>query len=267
MAVSIACSNSKGGIGKTSTALALAADLQNRGYRVLMVDTNPQRHATIVYRAETEDVATLYDIFFGGYKAKECIQKTEYGDIIASDQGLRTADSQIKPGPGMYKYIRNALKEVEEEYDFIIFDTQPHEGVVLGNVLMYVNYLIIPCTCDSFGVQGLTDFYDTISEYREDNENLSILGVLIIKYKGRQNLTKEIEEETLPNFAKQMNTVVFDTRIRESVKIQEAQTLCVSLYDYAPNSTTAVDYDGLVDEILKKLKMKKEVKRNGRNRK
>ena len=265
MAISISCSNSKGGIGKTSTALALAAGLKDRGYSVLMVDTNPQRHATIVYKAETEGVATLYDIMFGGYKAADCIQHTEYGDIIASDPGLRTADTQIKPGPGMYKYIKNALKKVEDDYDFIIFDTQPHEGVVLGNVLMYSQYLIIPCTCDSFGIQGLTDFYETIMEYQEDNENLSILGILIIKYKGRQTLTKDIEEETLPEFAKQMHTKVFKTRIRESVKCQEAQTLRMSIFDYAPNSTTALDYDALISEILKKLKMK-EVKKNGRNR-
>ena len=265
MAITIACSNSKGGIGKTTTALALAAGLEKRGYKTLMVDTNPQRHATLVYQAETEGVATLYDIINAGYKASDCIQHTEYGDIIASDSGLKTADTQVKPGPGMYKYIKNAFKGIEKDYDFILFDTQPHEGVVLGNVLMYSQHLIVPCTCDSFGIQGLMDFYQTVTEYQEDNELLSILGVLIIKYKGRQTLTREIEEVTLPGYAKQMQTKVFKTRIRESVKVQEAQTMHMSLFDYAPNCTSAIDYDAFVSEVLKKLKLK-EVNRNGRNK-
>ena len=173
--------------------------------------------------------------------------------VIASDENLQNADTQIKLGPGMYKYIRNAIKEVETYYDFIIYDTQPHAGILLGNVLMSCQYVITPCTCDAFGIQGIMDFYETIKEYQEDNEELSILGLLIIKYKGRQSLTKDIEENLLPSYAKQMNTKVFNTRIRESVKCQEAQTMRKSIFDYAPNCTTAIDYNALIDEILKEV--------------
>ncbi|MGN1458499.1 MAG: ParA family protein [Acutalibacteraceae bacterium] len=250
MSIKIGIANRKGGIGKSSTALALAAGLKKRGYKILMIDTDPQRNTTNVYKAKTEGVATLYDIIFAGYKSSECIQHTEYGDIIASDENLQNADTQIKPSPGMYKYIRNAVKEVEDDYDFIIYDTQPYSGILLGNVLMSCQYIITPCTCDAFGIQGIMDFYDTIKEYQEDNEKLSILGLLIIKYKGRQNLTKDIEDNLLPEYAKQMNTKVFKTRIRESVKCQEAQTMRESIFDYAPKCTTAVDYDKLIDEIL-----------------
>ena len=85
MAIKIAMANKKGGIGKSTTALAVASGLIRRGYRVLMIDTDPQRNTTRVYRAKTEGQATLYDIIFANYKAKDCIQHTEYGDIIASD--------------------------------------------------------------------------------------------------------------------------------------------------------------------------------------
>ena len=253
-AIQIGVANRKGGIGKSTTALALAAGLMKRGYKVLMVDTDPQRHTTNVYKAKTEGVATLYDIIFANYKASDCIQHTDYGDIIASDENLQTADTQIKPSPAMYKYIKNAIKEVAKDYDFIIYDTQPHAGILLGNVLMSCKYIITPCTCDSFGIQGIMDFYEMIKEYQDDNENLSILGLLIIKYKGRQSLTKDIEENLLPSYAKQMGTKVFETRIRESVKCQEAQTLRTSIFDYAPTCTTAEDYNTLIDEILKEVK-------------
>ena len=253
MAIKIGIANRKGGIGKSSTALALAAGLKKRGFKVLMIDTDPQRNTTNVYKAKTEGVATLYDIIFAGYKAADCIQHTEYGDIIASDENLQSADTQIKPSPAMYKYIRNAVREIEQEYDFIIYDTMPHAGILLGNVLMNCQYVICPVTCDAFGIQGIMDFYETIKEYQEDNEQLSILGLLIIKYKGRQSLTKDLEENLLPSYATQMNTKVFETRIRESVKCQEAQTLRISLFDYAPNCTTAIDYDAFIEEILKEV--------------
>ena len=254
MAIKIAIANQKGGVGKTTTALALASGLKELGKKVLMVDTDPQRNTTKVYGAKTEGVATLYDIIFAGFKAKDVIQKTEYGDIIASDRNLINADTQVKPGPGMYKYIKNAVSSVEKNYDYIIFDTPPHTGVLLGNVLMSAENIIIPCTADSFGIQGITDFAETINEYKEDNKKLKILGLLIIKYKGRQSLTKDIEENLLPSYAKSLKTKVFETRIRESVKCQEAQTLNRSLLSYAPNATTSEDYRALINEIMEVAK-------------
>jgi len=253
MALKIGVANRKGGIGKSSTALALTAALKVKGYRALMVDTDPQRNTTNVYRALTNGVPTLYDIIFAQYKASDCIQHTDYGDIIASDDNLESADTMIKPGPGMYKYLRNAIREIDEDYDYIIFDTQPHAGLLLGNVLMACQFIVTPCTCDAFGIQGMMDFYDTIKEYQEDNEKLQILGLLIIKYKGRQSLTKDIEDNLLPQYAEYMHTKIFESRIRESVKCQEAQTLRMSIFDYAPNSTTAIDYNNFVDELIREV--------------
>ena len=167
MAIKIGIANRKGGIGKSSTALALAAGLQNRGYKVLMVDTDPQCNTTKVYRAKIDGVATLYDIIFSGYKASDCVQHTNYGDIIASDKSLENSDTQVRPSPTMYKYIKKALKEVDNNYDYILFDTPAHVGILLGNVLMACQRIITPVTCDSFGIEGITDFYETIKEYQD----------------------------------------------------------------------------------------------------
>lgn len=253
MAIKIAAANIKGGIGKTTSILALADGLIKRGYKVLMVDTDPQRNTSRVYQAQTEGVETLYDIIMSGYTAEQCVQSTGYGDIIAGDALLKSADSDVKTGPKMYKYIQKALKAVENKYDFILLDTPPKSGVLLGNVLMAADYVIVPVTCDIFGIQGIDDFALEIEEYMEDNEGLKILGLLKIKYKGRQALTRDIEENLLPEYAARLNTKIFTSTIRESVKCQEAQTLQMKLSEYAPGCTTYVDYEAFVDEVLKEV--------------
>ncbi len=252
-AVSIAVATQKGGIGKTTTALALADVLIGKKKKVLLIDTDPQCNSTYVYKAQTDGVATLADVFFGNAGAKECIQTTEYGDIIAGDEQLWGTDTMIKPSPKMYKYIKNAIKEVEGEYDYIIYDTPRGTGTILGNVLIAAQHLIIPVTCDSFGIQGLSSFHTVVTDYLDENPDLRITGILKIKYKGKQKLTADIEENLLPKIAKNIGSKVFKTTIRESVKCQEAQTLRLRLSDYAPTSTTAVDYVEFTKELLKEV--------------
>lgn len=251
--IKIAVANHKGGIGKTTTALSLASNLQKRGYKVLFVDTDAQRNSTYVYRAQIENVATLADILYSATPVKNIVQHTDLGDIIAGDSQLQSADTTVKPGPLMYTHLKNAIEPFEKEYDFIIFDTPPRTGVVLGNVLFYTEYIIIPITCDSFGVQGVLDFYDTISEYKTVNRDLSILGLLNIKYKGRETLTKDVEDHVQPDIAEKIGTKIFKTKIRESVKCREAQTMRVFLDDYAPACTTARDYYDFTEEVLKEV--------------
>ena len=178
MAYKLGFVNIKGGCGKSTSAINLADQLMLRGYRVLLVDTDPQRNATTTYKAEYIGVPTLDDIFRQGFSAKECIQTTGFGDIVAGDVNLVDADTSVKTGPKMYKYIQKAFKDVEDDYDFIIFDTPPKFGVLLGNVLEYVDGVICPVKCDLYGVQGLNDLVDIIDEFKEDNEYLKVLGLL-----------------------------------------------------------------------------------------
>lgn len=255
MAIKLAIANMKGGIGKTTTALCLSDSLQKKGKKVLLVDTDPQRSATGVYGAKIKDTFTLADIMYSNTLAKECIQTVPFGDIIASDQALMDADTQVKVDADRFYHIADSFTSVEESYDYIIFDCPPGNGVMLGNVLSYVNYIVMPITCDKFGIQGMTDFVEAMNAYtRRINPELKILGVLIIKYKGRQSLTKDIEDNLIPSLVKEMNTKLFTTKIRESVKCQEAQALGKSLFEYSPNCNTAVDYNAFTEELLKELK-------------
>lgn len=253
MAYKIAVANIKGGIGKTTTALNLADQLIKRNKKVLMVDMDPQRNTTTVYSAKTDNTPTMYDIFFADYTAEQCIQHTDFGDIIPNDSELKNADSAVRTGPAMYKFVKKTLSAVEKKYDYIIFDTPPHNGVLLGNVLMGCDGVIIPVECDLFGVQGLKDLYNTLIEFAEDNEKLCILGILKVKYKSKQRLTKNLEDNALPNNAKEMNTRVFKTSIRESVKCREAMIARVRLSQFAPNSTVEQDYSAFTDEIIEEV--------------
>lgn len=254
MSIKIAIANQKGGIGKTTTALAVATGLKRKKKKVLMIDTDPQRNTTRVYKAEIEGNATLADIMYEETKAEECVQHSALGDIIASDPALKVADNRIPFGADAFFHLSDAMQNIDDNYDVIVLDTPPGSGIILGNVLTYVNYLIIPVICDTFGIQGLRDFYGMIKEFRKRfNPDLKILGLLKVKYKGRQNLTKSIEDNILPEFAKEMETIVFNTTIAESVKCQEAQAMFASIFDYAPNSTTAQDYSKFIKEMMKMI--------------
>ena len=254
MAVKLAIANLKGGIGKTTTSLCLADALQKKGKKVLLIDTDPQRNASGVYEAAIKNTETLADIMYSNTEAKDCIQKLPLGDIIASDQALQDADTQIKSDADRFYHLSDACKSIEEDYDFIIFDCPPGNGVMLGNVLSFANFVVMPITCDKFGVQGMTDFIEVMNTYtKRINPTLKILGVLIIKYKGRQSLTKDLEDNLIPSIIKEMGTKLFKTRIRESVKCQEAQALNKSLFEHDSKCSTAIDYITFSDELLKEL--------------
>lgn len=255
MAIKLAIANMKGGIGKTTTALCLADSLQKKGNKVLLIDTDPQRSATGVYGAAIEDTSTMADIMYSNTDAKECVQHLPLGDMIASDKALQDAETQIKADADRFYHLSDACKSIENDYDFIICDCPPGNGVMLGNVLSYSDFVIMPITCDKFGIQGMTDFVEVMNTYtKRINPSLKILGVLMIKYKGRQSLTKDLEDNLIPSIVDGMGTKLFDTRIRESVKCQEAQAINKSIFEYAPNCTTAEDYITFTEELLKELK-------------
>lgn len=257
MAYKIALSNMKGGVGKTTSALCLADVLRQLGYRVLLIDTDPQCNATGVYTDDetaAEQGKTLADIMYHDSPAEECIRHFPLGDIIISDSDLSNADTLIDADVDRFYHLQDACRSLEESYDFIICDCPPGNGVLLGNVLSYVDSVIMPITCDRFGVQGMTGFADVMHSYsKRINPNLKILGVLIIKYKGRQSLTRDLEENIIPEYVSEMGTKVFTTKIRESVKCQEAQVLQKSLFSYAPKCTTAMDYSDFAKEMLEDI--------------
>lgn len=247
----IAVANQKGGIGKTTTAIALAAGLLIRGKKALLIDTDPQCSASDTYRAEINGAATLYDILCGDESAKEAIQHTTSGDIIPCDPLLADANKKLT-GLGDEKRLKKAIKTILSDYDYIIIDTPPGAGILLHNALTAAEHVVIPITADRYGLQGLSQLKSTIEAIQENtNPDLQVGGMLLIRHTERTNLSKVVSG-SIPKIADEMGTQFFDTYIRESVVTKEAQTNRTTIYTHAPNSTTAKDYLEFIDELTER---------------
>ena len=251
MATVFVVANQKGGIGKSTTATNLAGILGKRA-KTLLIDADPQGNSTSTYEAKVEDVATLYDVIIDSDKLpiKDAIQHTDNGDIVASDPLLVKAEKMLDGDVEGFYRLKDAL-EALDDYKYIVIDTAPSLNIILYNCLIAADKVIIPVTADSYAMQGIQQLYDTIMAVkRRQNRDLSIAGLLLVRYSGRSNLERETREN-IEASAKQMNTKLFKTVIRECVKTKEAQEQKKLLIDYAPKCNTCLDYIEFSQELLK----------------
>ena len=252
----ICIANQKGGIGKTTTATALASILEEKGYKTLLIDADPQGNSTDTYRAISKDTATLYDVVLDRedpLPIMDAIQHTEIGDIVASDPELKTADTSLPNDGDEYFILQEALEKLEG-YEYVVIDTAPADNKLLKNCLIASDKVVIPITADRYAIQGLSDLNKTLVKIKKrNNPKLEIAGLLLVKYKGRQKLAQEVKT-SLDDIASMMGTKVFETTIRESTNAQKAQATRTTLIKYAPNCTTAEDYKAFTEELLKGAK-------------
>ena len=250
----MAIANQKGGVGKTTTSLCVAQELKNRGFRVLLIDTDAQCNSTKFYEARSHGEATVLDIFCGDEPALNCVQHTEKGDIIASDKLLSDAETMVKIDERRFTHLKRSLKSLEDKYDYLIIDTPPSIGVALKNVLAAVDYVIIPVEESGWSLDGLMDFANALDLARDNNEKLQVAGILIVKAKERTRKSKRMGG-LAAQIAEKLDTKCFRTKIRESVSCAEALTeYYVPLNEYAPDSTTNMDYKNFVNELMEELK-------------
>lgn len=246
----IAIANQKGGVGKTTTATALAAGLRKEGRTTLLIDTDPQGNASDTFGAAMEDVPTIYDVFTAESTLTEAIQHTPQGDIIPGDIRMSGADMQFTR-QGREYLLRKALQPVAPNYEFIIIDTPPSLGIITINVLTAAYALIVPMVADRYSLQGIRQLSDTIDTVREySNPQLKIDGILLTRYNNRTILSRDIRE-LISELAKSWETKVYNTTIRQSISQQESQTQQESIFDYAPESTAGQDYHAFVLEFQK----------------
>jgi chromosome partitioning protein len=244
--------NQKGGIGKSTTATNLAGILGTKA-KTLLIDADPQGNSTSTYEAKIEDVATLYDVIIDSDKLpiSEAIQHTENGDIVASDPLLVKAEKMLDGDLEGFYRLKDALDELTG-YEYIVIDTAPSLNVILYNCLIAADKVIIPVTADSYAMQGIQQLHDTImSVKRRQNKDLSIAGLLLVRYSGRSNLERETRDD-IEKIAKKMDTRLFKTVIRECIKTKEAQEAKKLLINYAPKCNTCLDYIEFSKELLKK---------------
>ena len=251
----IVVANQKGGVGKTTTSLSLVSFLKKDGYRVLLVDADPQGNASDTYGAQIEGAATLFDVLLEkpATPAAEAIQHCTMGDIIASDPLLLRADSELGDLDGLFR-MKEAFEEAKLDYDYVVIDTAPALNRLLHNCLVAADYVVVPATPDRYAMQGLGQLHDTITTIsKRFNPRLELIGVLLIKYDKRKNLSKAASEQLKSSAEKNLGTSVFGREIRECVKCGEAQARKEHLIDYAPDCTTAQDYAEFYRELIEKI--------------
>ena len=251
MAIVVAVCNQKGGVAKTTTAVALATGLIKRGFKVLMVDTDSQRNSTAVYRAQSEGVATIHDLLFTrGIDPMICVQHTEVGDIIASD-ALMTKDDANLNGVRESLMLKKALEPFMSMYDYIVLDHNPGQSGILNNVMTAANDIIIPMQTDTFSLDGAADLAERINSIKEfTNRELRVAGILITFYNSRTRSAKAFLEEK-DVLGKVFDTKVFDAKIRRCQALSDANNQRMSIFDFDPSGNGAADYNAMIDEYLK----------------
>lgn len=252
MAKIITLTNQKGGVAKTTTALALAAGLSNKGYHILGVDLDPQSNFALSSGIDTVELdETLFDVFKKNTNANSVVQKSPLGyDVLPGGLSLAGADMEFVQQTGRDYMLKEALEELETEYDYVIIDTPPTLGILTANAMTASDSIIVPMCADLYSLQGLSQLNGLIFNVRKYcNKDLKLAGLLITKYHSNQNISKAVSDKIV-QIAQELDTKVFDTKIRESVAIREAQLLHSDIFKEAPKANATLDYAQLIDEIL-----------------
>jgi len=248
----IAIANQKGGVGKTTTSVNLAASLGVLEKKVLLIDADPQANATsgLGIDVETVEIGT-YQLIEHSNSAKEAIVKTNTPnlDIIPSHIDLVAIEIELVDKEAREYMLKKALQEIKNDYDFIIIDCAPSLGLLTLNALTAADAVIIPIQCEYFALEGLGKLLNTVKSVQKiHNPALDIEGLLLTMYDSRLRLSNQVVEEVQKHF----NDMVFKTIIQRNVRLGEAPSYGVSIINYDAGSKGASNYLSLAKEMINK---------------
>ena len=245
--------NQKGGVGKTSTVVNLMAELKNAGKKVLAFDLDGQGNLTKFLQVSTDNKNTVRELLLKEATFQETVQQTIYGDLVPADEALQGELLRFASMPAFILSLKNIVKNLGG-YDVVLMDCAPSPNQITVAALVAADYTIIPTEAEYFSADGVAKLYNTIEQVKQLNENLKVLGLLIVKYNGRRSLTAHIEKVLNDAAVYVFKSKVFDTKIRFTVDIPSSQALHLSVNDYKRNSKAAIDYKNLTKEILEDIK-------------
>lgn len=252
MAKVIAIANQKGGVGKTTTAINLAASLAVLEHKTLLIDADPQANSTTGNGFDLKNVQlSLYDCLVNDAAIQQVVLETETPNLylLPSHLDLVGAEIELINQPQREQILKNALVDVQNIYDFIIIDCSPSLGLITVNALTAANSVVIPVQCEYFALEGLGKLLNTIKIVQNRlNTALSIEGILMTMYDGRLRLSNQVVEEIKNHF----EDLVFNTIIHRNTRLGEAPSFGKPALMYDADSTGSTNYLNLAKEILQK---------------
>ena len=253
MAKIIAFANQKGGVGKTTSAVSIAAALGIKNKKVLLVDFDPQGNASSsvgILKSQTK--LSVYDVLIGRCQANDAIMKTEYKklDVMPSGVDLAAAELELAEFKNRQNRLRDALAEVSDKYDYIVIDCPPSLGMLTVNALTAADGMIIPMQCEYLALEGLSQMLMTVKQIKKlYNSKLSLTGILITMYNGRLNLSIQVLEELKKHYEEKL----FSVNVSRSVRLSEAPSYGAPIQYYDKKNKCARDYSTIAKEIIERI--------------
>jgi len=246
----IIVANQKGGVGKTTTSINLAAALAQKGAKTLLVDLDPQGNATLSFISNDQFERSIYDVLVDPEcSAADVIQTTPIDelDLLPATIAVAKAEAKLIGEFDSHFRLKDKLESVKDLYDHIVIDTPPTLGILTVNALVAGTHLLVPIQSSYYALEGTDDLLDTYEKIRaRPNPNLEFLGVVITIHDKRTNMAKDVRARIHTVFGDK----VFETTISKSVRLEESPAYKQSIFTFAPNSSGASEYYSLSEEVI-----------------